>query len=327
MLDFLTQLDYLRDVQRTFGSGTGRVDLLSVFAKILSVAGPVIMFMAAWYYRHIFSFAFIRFFSRLLSGRSQAIIENYLVSKGVMLDVYLYTSEGVGKLLCNARISSVVSGKMKLELVNAKPTGLKLKNQRVICFCKPFSYSGAKINAFITLVGSARKSGSAIRAISLLTPIRYRFIVRRKHDRMRVSREGSVRVKLWDGRKRGSFWMAKPDLQTVNNPARYGDKMRLSVENISAGGMRLLVLHPTGALPPLAVGSQLVMRVSVWSPSTKKFSYFNVIGTVRSRFKGKGGAIGLGIQFTAQGEQVGSGYMWKALHGGMKALAEFLDAQ
>jgi hypothetical protein len=325
MIEFLAQLDYLRDVQRTFGSGPSRLDLLEVFATILSVMGPLVLVMACWYYRHTMGFAFLRFFSRLLAGRSQTIVENYLVSKGVMLDVYLYSGGVVGRFLCNARISAVVGGRMQLELVNAKPTSLKLKNARVVCFCKPFAYSGRKINAFITLIGFVRKRGSVIKELTLLTPIRYRFIIRRRHDRKKVAREGAVRVKAWDARKRNSFWMARPDLQTINDPARYGDKMRLAVENISAGGIRLLIINPRGQLPPIGVGSQLVLRVSVWNPSTRKFTYFTVIGTVRSRFKGSGGAIGMGIQFTAEGEQVGSGYLWKAVQGEISALAEFLE--
>jgi len=322
--DFLAQLDYLRDVQRNFGGMSGRLDMFTVFTKILTVVVPLVAVVAAWYYRHIFLFGALRFVARLFSRRSRRIVENYLVSKGVMLDIYLYNG-GVGRKLCNARISSVVGGRMKLSLANVSPTGLKLKNQRVICFCKPFAYSGRKINAFVSLVGQVTKRGSVIKEMALLTPVRYRFVIRRKHVRRAVSREGAVRVKAWDGRRRKTFWMGKPDLQTVNNPARYGNKTRLSVENISAGGMRMFILHPKGQMPPLSAGNQLVLRVSLWNPKTKKYTYFNVIGTIRSRFKGKGGAIGLGIQFTAQGDKVGSGYAWKTLHGEMKALAQFLE--
>ncbi len=324
MLDFLVQLDYLRDVQRTFGSGSGRVDLFGVFSQILSVVVPIVSVVAAWYYRHLLAFGFLRFFSRLLSPGSRRIVENYLVTKGIMLDVYLYSSQGVGRKVCNARVTSVVGGKMKLQLINTSPTSLKLKNMRVICFSKPFSYSGRKVNAFVTFVSHMVRRGTVIKELSLTTPIRYRFVIRRKSSRQRVAREGAIRVKAWDGSKRKTFWMSRTDIQTVNNPARYGNKMRLTVENISAGGIRMLVLHPTGNLPPLKTGNQLVLRVSVWNPKTKKFTYFNVIGTIRSRFKGKGGAIGLGIQFTAEGNKVGSQYIWKTLHGDMKALTKFL---
>ncbi len=169
------------------------------------------------------------------------------------------------------------------------------------------------------------KRGATIKEMSLLTPVKYLFAIRRKHSRQQA-REGAVRVKAWDGRKRKTFWMSRPDIQTINDPSRYGDKMRLAVENISAGGMRMFILNPKGTLPPLSMGSQMVLRVSVWSPKSKKFSYFNVIGTIRSRFKGKGGAIGLGIQFTAHGEKVGNQYVWKTLHGELKPLAQFLAA-
>lgn len=325
MIEIMAQLDYLRDVQRNFGTGAERIDMIDVFIKIMFVAGPVIVLMALWHYRHIIGFSFLKLFAGLLSPRSRRIVENYLVSKGVMIDIHLYTSDGVGKLLANARVTEVVGGKMKLQLVKVKPTGLKLKNARVICYTKPFAYKGRKINAFVSFIGHIVKRGSVIKEMSLRTPIRYRFVIRRKHERQRVAREGTVRVKAWDGRKRKTFSMVRPDLQTVNNPSKYGDKMRLSVENISPGGMRLFILHPKGLLPPLGKGNQLVLRVSIWNPKSKKFSYFNVIGTIRSRFKGKGGSIGLGIQFTAEGEKIGSRYRWKSLSGELKSLAQFLE--
>ncbi|QJB57457.1 hypothetical protein [Pseudodesulfovibrio sp. zrk46] len=325
MLNFLAQLDYLRDVQRTFGSGADRLDMIGVFSKILSIVVPLVLAMALWYYRRIIGFYILRFFARLFAPRSRRIVENYLVTKGVMLDVYVYSSSGVGKNIGQARVSEVVGGKMILQLVNVAPTALKFHHTRVVCYTKPFTYSGRKINAFVTFITHVVKRGSVIKEMSLATPIRYKFVIRRKHSRQRVAREGTVRVKAWDVRKRKTFWMGRPDLQTINNPARYGNKMRLSVENISAGGMRILVIHPSGKLPPLKEGAQLVLRVSIWNPKTKKFAYFNVIGAIRSRFKGKGGAIGLGIQFTAEGENVGGKYVWKSLSGEMKALSQFLE--
>lgn len=325
MIEFLTQLDYLRDVQRNFGSGGGHMDMFGVFTKMLSIVVPVVIAMSLWFYRHYVAFSIMRFVSRLASPRSRKIVENYLVTKGIMLDIYLYSSQGVGRKLADARVKSVDGGRMQLELINVSPTALKLKNKRVICFSKPFAYKGRKINAFNTFVGHMVKRGSVIKEMSLMTPFRYRFVIRRKHERQRITKEGAVRVKAWDGRKRKNFSMSRPDIQTVNNPARYGKKTRLDVENISAGGIRLFILNPKGKLPPLGKGNQLILRVSVWNPKTKKFTYFNVIGTIRSRFKGKGGAIGLGIQFTAEGEQIGSNYQWKSVTGEMKSLVQFFE--
>lgn len=324
MFDFFVQGNFLHNVQRTFDSGSGRMDIIAVFTKIFIVVGPIVAVMALWYYRHFFGFGITRFFARLLSPHSRRIVENYLVSKGVLLEIFLYEKGGIGKKLCDARIASVVGGKMELSLVNVSPTRLNLKNKRVICFSKPFAYSGRKINAFVTMVSSMKRRGTVVKELFLLTPIKYRFIIRRKHARQPILREGAVRVKVWDSAKRKTFWMGRPDMQTVNNPAKYGNKTRLSVANISAGGMRLFVLHPKGQLPPLNEGAQLVLRISIWNPETRKYFYFTVLGTIRSRFKGKGGAIGLGIQFTAQGDKVGSHYQWQSLHGEMKALDQFL---
>lgn len=287
MIRFMAQLDYIRDVQRNFTTGPQGMDVVEVFTKILSVAIPVVVCMALWFYRHVIGFTIMRFFSRILSPRSRKVVENYLVSKGILLELFIYDSNGVGRKIADARVTSVVSGKMQLQLINVKPTSLKFKNKRVICFTKPFTYSGRKINAFITFVGHIVKRGSVIKEMSLLTPTRYKFVIRRKHARKRIA-EGTVRVKAWDGKKRKTFHMSRPELQTVNNPAKYGKKMRLSVENISAGGMRMLIVNPQGRLPWLATGAQLILRVSIWNPKTKKFSYFNVIGVIRSKFKGKG---------------------------------------
>ncbi|WP_243545641.1 hypothetical protein [Pseudodesulfovibrio tunisiensis] len=319
------QLDFLRSVQRTFDHGSGRLDLLTVFSKILAVAVPLVSVMAAWYYRRIFGFGLGRFLSRIFSAKSSQIIENYLVSKGVMLEVYLYSPHGVDRKVCNARVSAVAGGGMTLDLVQVHPTSLNLKNKRVICFVKPFTYSGRKINAFVTYVRHMHRRGTVIKELTLLTPIRYRFVIRRKHVRQKVARQGAVRVKAWDVRRRKTFWMVRPDLQTVSNPAKHEDKMRLEVANISAGGVRLHILNPKGELPPLKEGNQLVLRISVWNPETKKFFYFNVVGAIRSRFKVKSGGIGLGIQFVARGDRMGSGYTWKTLQGEIPELGEFLE--
>lgn len=324
MLNFFAQLNYLRSVQRNFDSG-GQADLLGVFTKILIFVLPVVVLMALWHYRHFIGFFFMRAFARLTSPRSRKIVENYLVSKGIMLEIFMYSGNGVGRKLANARVTTVESGKMQLELIKVSPTGVKLKGQRVICFTKPFAYKGKKINAFNTFVADSLQRGSVVKELSLRTPYRYRFVIRRKHERQKIAKEGAVRVKAWDGRKRKNFWLSKPDLQTINDPARYGRKMRLSVENISAGGMRMFVVRPQGTIPPLSKGAQLVLRVSIWNPQTRKFTYFNVIGTIRSRFKGKGGSIGLGIQFTAEGEKLGSGFKWTGLDGEMKSLVDFFE--
>jgi len=118
--------------------------------------------------------------------------------------------------------------------------------------------------------------------------------------------------------------MTRTDIQTVNNPALYGSDTRLVVDNISAGGLRMFVLHPKGGLPPMQKGNQLVLRVSIWNPNTKKFTYFTALGTIRSRFSGAGGALGLGIQFTSEGEKVGNRYTWHTVKGEIKPLAKFI---
>ena len=249
MIDFWVQSNYLRQVQRTFG-GSGNLDILSYMTQVFLVAIPVVAVVVLWKYRHMLAFGVGHLAAGLVSGRSHRIIENYLVSKGVMLEICLYTPEGVGMKICDARVNSVVRGRMNMQLINVASATMKLKSSRVICFAKPFSYSGKRINAFISYISHMDRRGVVLKELTLLTPIRYQFIIRRRHARQRVAGEGAVRVKMWSGRKVNSFWMTRPDLQTVNNPARYGREPRLVVENISAGGMRLFVLHPKGDLPP-----------------------------------------------------------------------------
>jgi hypothetical protein len=86
----------------------------------------------------------------------------------------------------------------------------------------------------------------------------------------------------------------------------------------------MYIINPKGGMPPLNPGSQLVLRVSIWNPKTRKYSFFTALGTVRSRFSGRGGAIGLGIQFVAEGEKVKNRYTWHSVHGEIPALARFL---
>ncbi|WP_338670154.1 hypothetical protein [Pseudodesulfovibrio methanolicus] len=323
MVRFLAQSNYLREVQRTFG-GSGHLNVMELLSRTLSVAVPMVVVYVLWRYRLLILHVAGRWASRLLRRRKRRAVENYLVSRGVVIEVCLYSGGVVGRKLCDARVVSVAGGKMQLQLLNANSTFTHLKHQQVICFTRPFAYSGKRINAFTTLVAHVRKRGVVLKELSLLTPVRYRFILRRRHSRQRVAREGAVRVKAWSGRKARTFWMFRPELQTVNNPARYDARTRLAVENISAGGLRLFVVNPRVAMPPLDPGSQLVLRVSIWNPKTRKYSFFTALGVVRSRFSGRGGAIGLGIQFMAEGEKVKNRYTWHSVHGEIPALAQFL---
>lgn len=323
MVEFLVQSDYLRQVQRTFG-GVGNLHVLEYVAQVALVAVPVLAVMVLWRYRHLLAFGFGHVLAGIFARRSHRIIENYLVSKGVMLEICLYTPEGVGMKICNARVKSVVRGRMRMQLVNVSASTLRFKNSRVICFAKPFAYSGKRINAFVSYIRHMDRKGVVLKDLTLMTPIRYQYIIRRRYARRRVASEGAVRVKAWSGRKVNSFWLTRPEMQTVNNPAHYGQNTRLAVENISAGGLRMYVLRPKPGMPPMQKGNQLVLRVSIWNPKKKKFAYFTALGVIRSRFSGAGGSIGLGIQFVSEGEKTGTRYTWHAVRGGIKPLAKFL---
>jgi len=323
MIRFLAQSNYLREVQRTFG-GAGHFDLKELLFRTLSVAVPMVVVYVLWRYRLIIVHVAGRWASRLLRRRKRQAVENYLVSRSVVIEVCLYTGGVVGRKLCDARVASVAGGKMQLQLLVVNPTLTHLKHLSVICFTKPFAYSGKRINAFTTLVARVRKRGVVLKELSLFTPVRYRFILRRRHSRQRVAREGAVRVKARGGRKASTFWMLRPELQTVNNPARYDARTRLAVKNISAGGLRMFIVNPGGGMPPLDPGAQLVLRISIWNPKMRRFSFFTALGVIRSRFSGRGGAIGLGIQFMAEGEKVKDRYTWHTVRGEIPALAQFL---
>ena len=323
MIRFLARSNYLREVQRTFGSA-GNLDLTGLLEQVLSVIVPVIVVGILWRYRHRLFFFAGRILAVFFGGKSRRAVENYLVTRGPNLEIFAYSGGAPGRKICDARVASVENGRMKLQLFNVTPSSARLGNTQLLCLTKPFVFDGKRMNGFVTLPSRVRKKGILLKELSLLTPIRYRFVVRRRHSRQRVAREGAVRLKAWSGRKAGTFWMVRPELQTVNNPARYGEQTRVVVENISAGGLRMFVVNPKGSLPSLQKGNQLVLRVSIWNPATRKYSFFTAIGTIRSRFSGRGGAIGLGIQFTSEGEKVGNRYHWHSVQGEIKSLAKFM---
>lgn len=329
MFDPVMQLDYLRDVQQTFAHGSGRYDLFEVFFTILKYVVPVVLVAAAWRYRNYLHYLLMAFVSRLAHGPRHNEIEKYLTGKGVMLEVHFLDSNGVGGLLCHARIATVFSGRMKMDLVQVRPSARNLKGHQVICFCKPFSYKGEKYNSFVSHIAYAGRKAGTLRKLVLLSPVRYRFTIRRRHTRQRVTRQEMFRIKAWDGRKRSNFWQHRPDIQTLTQSARNPHKMQLRVGNISPGGIRLFVENPKqGELPPLKEGYTLVLRISIRQPKTKKFVYFTVLGTIRSRFRGKGGSVGLGVQFTAMAEKnpgEGSGYSWRTIKEEVAPLSRLLS--
>lgn len=322
-MEFLAQSNYLREVQRTFG-GLGNLDVWGVLSQILIVAMPVVVVFALWRYRHVLWFVVARISAIVFPSGKRRAVEQYLVNRNVLLDVCQYTGEGVGRKLCDARVKEINGGIISLQLINVSPAAMKLKQRRVICFMRPFAYSNKRLNAFVTFIWDLQQRGIVIKEMSLAAPVLYRYVIRRRHARQRISRDGAVRVKLWSGQKMNMFWMVRPDLHTVTNPARYGSDPRLVVENISAGGLRLHIVNPGSGMPSLQKGQQLVLRVSVWNPAIKKYSYFTAMGVIRSRFSGKGGSVGLGIQFTHEAEKVGTRYTWHPTKGEIKPLAAFL---
>lgn len=327
MTGFYTQMDYLHNVQNTFAHGSGRLDIVQVFGLILLVVAPVVMFSALWYYRRFLWFLLVRFFTRILFFRRQGVIENYLVSRGVVIEVILLEGGRLGRQVCYARMESVYGGRMQLQIVKADPTRLDLKGRRVICFVKQFSLSGRKYNSFVTYVRDFERKGTVLKGLHLLTPMRYRFTIRRKHVRKKINRPDVVRVKVWDIAKRRDFTSRRPDISTVSDPSRYQGRTFLTVGNISPGGIRIFVHNPTKKLPVLDVNEPLVMRVSIKDPATRQFFFVTVIGTIRSRSSKEKGMLGLGIQFTSQGESMGDGsgrMQWKRVVDGVPALERFL---
>ncbi len=325
----LGQLDYLRDVQQTFAHGSGRLELVEVFGIILAIVGPLVLLAALWYYRRYLWFLIVRGFTRVFMFKRQGLIETYLVSKGIILEVSILEKDGtVGRHVCYARIETVLGGKLMLQIVEAAPTRVDLRGKRVICFVKQFALRGNKYNSFVTYIHSFDRKGIVLKKLILLTPMRYRFIIRRKHVRKKVNRPDIIRVKAWDVVKRHTFASKKPDLYTVSEPARYKGKTYMQVGNISPGGIRLFVFNPRKELPPMQVGDQLVLRISIKDPGSRQFFFFTVIGTIRSRFKGKDGSIGLGIQFSSLGEKMpdGSGrFHWRKVSDEVTVLKRFLE--
>lgn len=323
------QLDYLRDVQQTFAHGSGRLDVFGVFSMILIFVVPVVVLAALWYYRRYLWFFIVRFFTRLFLFRTQGIIENYLVSKGVIIEISILNKDGtIGRNIGHARIETVYSGKMTLEMVKSPPTRAELRGKRVLCFVKQFALRGRKYNSFVSYVYKFERKGTMLKKLVLLTPMRYRFTIRRKHVRKRVNRADIIRVKVWSIDKRRNFASKRPDIYTVPDPSRYKDRTHLTVGNISPGGIRLYVHNPRSALPSLRVNDQLVLRISIKDPESRQFFYFSVIGTIRTNFKAKGKTVGLGVQFTSLGEKMpdGSGrYNWSGVTREIKVLKEFLD--
>lgn len=328
MVDVTAQLDYLRQIQHSFAHGSKRFDLIDVFGVMLMYVLPVVGAIAAWRYRSYLQYLFVKMLSSLFHGKRQGNIERYLTNKAVLLEVHFLDPEGIGRLLCHARISSIFSNRMSLDLVRVEPSARRLRGAQVICMCKPFVYDGQKLNSFVSYISFAKKRGALVKKLVLLAPLKYRFTIRRKHARHKVTRQDMFRVKAWSGRRRNSFWQHRPDVQTLSKANRQADKMRLRVGNISPGGIRLFIENPSmSGLPSLNEGQTLVLRISIKQPGNKKYMYFTVLGTIRSRFKEKGGAIGLGIQFTAIAEKhpgEGTGYTWRSVKNEVQSLKQFL---
>lgn len=330
MFEFLAQTDYLRTLQYNFARSSSSGNMFEVFTVILAVVLPLVAAAFLWRYRRLVMFHCARQVALRLHKAWQQAVEEFLVDNAVLFEVYHLSSNEEEYLICHARVTSTADGVMVLLAAQGRPTTVDLKGKRVRCVAKPFELEGKTVNAFETYVHQVRKIGSTLKGLRLLTPAKYEFIIRRKHSREHLRGQDVIRVKAWDGRLRRNFWQQRPDFQTLAHTRNPEGKMQLMVEDISPGGLRLLIHNPRGSLPPLQPDDTLILRVSVRDPKSRKkaFLFFTVLGSIRGRFKGEKGAIGLGIQFIAVAEKrpgEGAGYSWKSLKGEVDALGELLE--
>lgn len=326
MFGFHPTATYLQGVKHTFNYGSGRVDLLEVLSTIVLYAGPFILLLTILKFRKVIFFFLGRMIAKAFYSKDRFVVENYLASKNVLLDVRMVLPGNEEKRLAMARVDTVSDGTINLKLAKVQPTPLNVDRARIICLFKGLVLEGERINSFSTYVRHVTKRGTVVKKLSLYTPARYKYTIQRKHERRAIN-PAAVRVKIWDPAKRNSFWLSKPKLWTISKATKDRSKVSwLRVADLSPGGIRLFVENRRGNLPSLAKGAQLILRVSVRNPETGKFMYVNVIGVIRARFKGKSGGLGLGIQFVAIGEQLGETRIrWKKLAGEVPALQDFMN--
>ncbi len=322
----LAQMQFIRDIQHSFGKGVDPDVLIEILLKFALIATPLVILFVIWHlWDKIFFYAQRSYYMRK-NELVRTRIAQHLKLKRVVLEIYVLSTKSQ-QFIGRATVVKFGYKKIIVGFVSDVPNALSrvVTGKRVICYCKPFKVGGQRINSFHSYILRTKPGVAGIKSAVLLTPAHYIDTVRRSSPRKRVAKAGAVKVKLWGAAKRDKFMVLAPDFETGElGDAKTTWKAAASVVNISAGGLKFEIHPKSGQVQP-KVPEQVVLEILILNPAGKSFTSFTLLGAVRSVVHPRSGAVRLGIQFLSIGERTGSRAVnWKTVQGDVEEIAAII---
>lgn len=304
------------------------MDPLKILTYLLLIAVPALLLFLVWRHYGFTVFYFSRFLRTLFELGKRRKINAHLKGSNALMSVLTLEKGQPPRPLCTGRVVDIGAGFIVLDLKTKLSAAKQHGRLKVICFCKPFLFSGKRVNAFETYTWKALSQGGMVQSLMLFTPAVYGSAKRRRHLRKKIIRSDAVKLRVWTGAKKLRFQKEEPDYVSESLLPKGARMPTVSVGNISPGGMKL-VIDPRSNPIRLRPGDELVIRFVIYDPRTKRYVQFLFDGTVRSVFNMADDRIGLGIKFMASGRELGepdNRVEWKVVDKEIPALAKLLEA-
>ncbi|MGE4553046.1 MAG: hypothetical protein AB7D57_08035 [Desulfovibrionaceae bacterium] len=325
MLYFTAQADFLKAIQSSFERGYSSNLMLTMLLWLALAMIPLLVGVVVWQLRHLLIFFARRQWNQIFQHDARVRVAAHLRDRRLPLDVFL-PGQRSNRLLFRVNLVEHGLGRFKLAVLDDVPASWRrnLMNKRVLLRTRPFRFGGQKLNSFYTFVRRTSTREGRLGELVVLTPDHYIYSARRRHKRMRLARPEAVRFRIWDGAKKATFLMAKPDFESEEPRPDVTWKPVSRVVNISEGGLRLnlAVKHPEQT-PKL--NTDLVVELTVMDPANKRFHKFLVLAAVRSVFRLDDRSVGLGLEFIAEAARTASRQVeWTPVYDSVKPVADLL---
>ncbi|MDK2954915.1 MAG: hypothetical protein PWQ57_411 [Desulfovibrionales bacterium] len=277
-------------------------------------------------YRRRLSFFLTRAMDRMRNKRLRRAVINRLCEGRFVLSVYLCTSTS-DKHLAEAQLIDFAGGELVLGVFssNKRMSMVNPKGRRVRVYFRPFGVAGRKINVFETYVADVFWPEPSRKAMTLLAPMNFGYLPRRRFDRRKLKSTRAFQCKVWLDPEKYNFWTSPADIGAGSHVGNGAGAAK--IVNISQGGLSVAV-HPVQLRRPVRRGTSLGLALKAYDTQRGEYNTFLLKGRAVSIRRDPSGMLLVGVEFRSQARRPSKGGLlsWTRTLDGLPELGRMIQA-
>lgn len=276
-------------------------------------------------YRRRLSFFLVRAMDRMRNRRLRQTVIKRLCEGRFVLSVYLCSSTS-DKHLAEAQLIDFTGDELVLGVFssNKRMSMVNPKGRRVRVYFRPFGVAGQKVNVFETYVADVFWPDPSRKAMTLLSPMNFGYLPRRRFDRRKLKSPRAFQCKMWLDPERNNFWASAADVGVgLNGGLEAGGA---KIVNISQGGLSLAV-HPAQLRRVVRRGISLGLALKAYDMEHGDYRTFLLKGRVVSVRRDSSGMLLVGVEFRSQARRSSKGGLlnWTRTLDGLPELGRIIQ--